>query len=99
MRKLAVVLLEIIDNFKFIGDSESDILDAVVCVLISEKRKAEWISVKDDRPEQIQGKKILGYGNGYAFECECDDGFWCNIGGEEFTHWQPLPASPEQSND
>ena len=30
------------------------------------------------------------------FECEFDDDFWCNIFGNEFTHWRELPAAPEQ---
>ena len=53
-----------------------------------------WISVEDNPPERIEGMKILCYGNGYIFECEYEDGYWINIGGEDFTHWQPLPAAP-----
>lgn len=54
-----------------------------------------WVNRNDRYPEQIQGRKILGYGNGYAFECEYDDGVWSNIGGEEFTHWQELSPPPQ----
>jgi len=54
----------------------------------------EWIACSDEYPEPAQGNKVLGFGNGYAFECEFDEGFWCNIGGEEMTHWMPLPCEP-----
>jgi hypothetical protein len=53
-----------------------------------------WISVTDNAPERIHGMKILCFGNGYIFESEYEDGYWVNIGGEDFTHWMPLPASP-----
>jgi len=53
-----------------------------------------WISVDDLWPERIEGSKILCFGNDYIFECEYQDGHWCNIGGESFTHWMPLPKPP-----
>ncbi len=53
-----------------------------------------WISVDDKYPEPVQGDKILAFGEGYVFECEYDDGYWTNLGGDEFTHWQPLPEPP-----
>ena len=55
-----------------------------------------WVSVKDRFPERIEGMKILCFGNGYIFEAECEDGQWCNLGGDDFTHWQPLPAAPKE---
>jgi len=58
-----------------------------------------WISIEVQWPERTDGSKILAYGNGYVFECECDqDGEWCSLGGEEFTHWKPYsaPIQPEQ---
>ena len=55
----------------------------------------EWININRQRPEPEQGKKILAYGNGYVFEAEFDDGFWCSIGGDDFTHWMPLPEPPK----
>ena len=57
----------------------------------------QWVSVEDDYPALIEGNKILGFGEGYAFECEYEDGIWCNIGGETFTHWAPLIA-PENKD-
>ena len=30
-----------------------------------------------------------------AFEIEWYGDTWCSIGGEEFTHWHPLPLTPE----
>ena len=53
-----------------------------------------WISVIDEQPECKQGNKILGYGEGYIFDCEFDDGYWTNIGGETFTHWMKRPEPP-----
>jgi hypothetical protein len=53
-----------------------------------------WVSVKDISPERIEGMKILCFGNGYIFEAEYEDGYWVNLGGDVFTHWQPLPAAP-----
>lgn len=35
----------------------------------------------------------------YAFEIEWDGDAWCSIGGEEFTHWHPLPRVPDAEND
>ena len=67
-----------------------------------ERYGQKWISVFDDYPENPKnGDKILGW-NGYAFECEYDDGYWGNIGGEEFTYWMPLlepPATKEQKHE
>ena len=57
---------------------------------------AEWINVKHCMPESIEGSKVLGHNGDYAFECNFDDGYWCNIGGEEMTHWMPLPPPPKQ---
>ncbi len=61
-------------------------------------RKEGWVSVKDDRPVPKQGNKILGYNANdsepYVFECMFDDGFWSNIGGEDFTHWMSSPELP-----
>ena len=54
-----------------------------------------WTSVKDEWPEPVNGNKVLGFNGDYVFECEFDDGFWCNIGGDEMTHWMPIPELPE----
>lgn len=59
----------------------------------------EWRSVDVDPPDAIQGNKVLGFGNGYAFECEYDDDFWCNIGGETMTHWKALQPPKATSHD
>lgn len=48
--------------------------------------------VKTNQPDPEQDNKILGFNGDYFFECEFDDGFWCNIGGEDMTHWMPLPC-------
>lgn len=55
----------------------------------------EWIDRNKIAPNHEQGEKIIAFGSGYAFECEFDDGFWCSIGGDDFTHWMPLPAAPK----
>ena len=52
----------------------------------------KWISVNDECPK---GKIVIGHNGSYLFECEFDDGFWCSIGGDEMTHWMPLPTPPE----
>jgi hypothetical protein len=54
----------------------------------------DWIRRDCVEPNQEQGK-IIAYGEGYVFECEWDDGCWCNIGGADFTHWMPHPGYPE----
>lgn len=54
-----------------------------------------WISIKDQWPEPIDGNKVIGYGAGYLFECEWDGDDWCNIGGENMTHWMPIPQPPQ----
>jgi len=54
-----------------------------------------WINIKSRQPDPENSNKIIAYGNGYVFECEFDDGDWCNIGGEDFTHWMPYPEPPE----
>tara|TARA_R110002020_G_scaffold467655_2_gene691408 strand:- start:3040 stop:3225 length:186 start_codon:yes stop_codon:yes gene_type:complete len=59
----------------------------------------EWINIKDKRPEFIQGNKVLGHNGDYAFECDFDDGYWCNIGGEDMTHWMPLPEPPSDKEE
>ena len=55
----------------------------------------EWIKITERPPEPTQGNKVLGYNGDYIFECEFDEGFWCNIGGDEMTHWMPLPRAPK----
>jgi len=60
--------------------------------------KPVWISIEDRWPEAKQGNKILAYWAGHVFECEYDDGFWCNLGGDDFTHWMPLPELPQASD-
>lgn len=57
---------------------------------------AGWISVKNRQPEPFEGNRVLGHNGQYAFECEFEDGVWCNIGGESMTHWMPLPEPPQQ---
>jgi hypothetical protein len=70
------------------ADHLTDIPDGIV----------KWIDARVEEPEKIDGARILAFG-GYIFECECtfDDGvgYWCSIGGDEFTHWMPIPAYPK----
>lgn len=56
----------------------------------------KWINIEDTPPEPTEGNKVLGHNGKYVFECEYEDGCWCNIGGETITHWMPLPEPPEQ---
>lgn len=58
-----------------------------------------WISV-DERPVNDTynwsvGDKAIAWG-GYAFEIEWDGDIWCSIGGDDFTHWMPLPEPPKE---
>jgi hypothetical protein len=57
-------------------------------------QQSQWVSVEDESPELIQGAKILCHNRHYIFESEFDDEIWCNIGGDTFTHWMPLPKTP-----
>lgn len=71
-------------------EQESEVSPLEIWQAANARYAPRWISVEDARPENPQdGDKILGW-NGYAFECEYDDGIWCSIGGEEFTRWMPL---------
>lgn len=61
-------------------------------------RAVGWISV-DDTPINGSynwevGDKAIAWG-GYAFEIEWDGDYWCSIGGDDFTHWMPLPEPPK----
>jgi len=59
--------------------------------LIALTEKTQWINVNERWPERVEGMTILGWNGDYVFQCECDqDGDWCSIGGDEFTHWKPL---------
>ena len=54
-----------------------------------------WIDTNDKWPERICGNKIWCFYDGLQFESECDeDLIWCNIYGNPFTHWMPLPTCP-----
>ena len=55
----------------------------------------KWIKCSDRMPDPEQEIKILGHNGEYAFECEFEDGHWCNIGGEELVYWMPLPELPK----
>ena len=57
----------------------------------------KWLDRKVTPPTHEEGKKIIAYG-GYVFECESEDGIWCNMGGDDFTHWMPYFAPPYRVN-
>lgn len=59
-----------------------------------QEKTGNWISIKDIAPDAVQGNKVLATNGEHIFECEYDDGFWCSIGGDEMTHWMPLPSPP-----
>lgn len=58
----------------------------------------KWIDCNDKpingHKNWIRGEKAIGW-NGYAFEIEWDGEHWCNIGGDEPTHWMLMPKDPE----
>jgi len=64
---------------------------------------SEWIDKKEryvnDHFEWECGEKSLAINldsdEPYAFEIEWDGDTWCSIGGDNFTHWHPLPQIPE----
>lgn len=51
---------------------------------------SEWIDVKVTRPKMEEGSKIIGYFEGDVFDCVYEDGYWCNVYGNDFTHWMPF---------
>ena len=56
-----------------------------------------WFDKETHPPKREAGQKILAYG-GYVFEVECDeDGDWCSIGGDDFTHWMPYFEPPHNT--
>lgn len=61
-----------------------------------ENNAVGWRNVKEEQPDPSLGK-IWAYGEGYCFECEWDNGYWCNIGGDDFTYWMPA-IHPEPNN-
>lgn len=65
------------------------------------KKSQEWVSVSErgPNPNLVNEHNVLGFNGSYCFECEFDDGFWCNIGGDEMTHWMPLPLPPQQKGE
>jgi hypothetical protein len=76
------------------GDCERNKMHIEVLKRKVEDSKPKWISIDDESPDCEQGNRILAYNEGYVFECEWDDGHWTNLGGDSFTHWQPLPPPP-----
>lgn len=60
-----------------------------------------WIPMNEQRPIEEHGNKVLGFSDGYIFECEYEysdgEGHWCNITGETMTHWMPRPPEPDAS--
>lgn len=60
----------------------------------------EWIGVKDKPVNNTynwkQGDKALAW-CGYAFEIEYDDGIWCSICGDDFTHWAYLEPPKDEN--
>ena len=73
---------------------EEDINRMVAYITELEKENG-WTSVDEEWPNPEKGN-VLGHNGNYAFECSWDDGWWCNIGGEEFTYWKPLNPPKEQ---
>jgi hypothetical protein len=72
-------------------------LDGFVPDHIVDANKKVWISVSDPSLERIEGNTVWGCSEkaGYQFESEYQDGIWCNLGGEEMSHWMPLPELPK----
>lgn len=66
---------------------------------LEQQLSAAWIPMSQQRPIEEHGYKVLGFGDGYVFECEYElrdgEGNWCNITGETMTHWMPLPPNPD----
>ena len=60
---------------------------------------SNWIDKSKCYPEVEQGNRILAYGEGYIFECEFNDGAWCNLGGDDFTHWMHHPGPPQEGKN
>ena len=73
-------------------DGDKDVIEAITNAPTVQREG--WVSIEDAPPNRIEGIKILCFGNGYIFESEYEDGLWVNIGGDDFTHWQPLPELP-----
>jgi len=61
-----------------------------------ELSKFQWIS---GYPDSKVHNKVLGRNDEHVFECEFDNGYWTSLGGEEMTHWMPLPEAPTNSKD
>lgn len=64
------------------------------------KKQNQWISgLVNGHSDWVIGEKAIAINfesdEPYAFEIEWDGDCWCSIGGEEFTHWMPLPTPPE----
>lgn len=55
----------------------------------------QWVSVDDELPDPLIHNKVLATNGSYVFECEFDDGYWSNIGGDEMTHWKPAINLPK----
>ena len=68
----------------------------------SKPTTSPWIDARETpvngHTDWVDGEKAIAIdfesSEPYAFEIEWDDGVWCNIGGEGFTHWIPLPPIP-----
>lgn len=57
------------------------------------ERKTKWLDRRFYQPKEEEGERILAY-NTYIFECEYQDGVWCNSCGDDFTHWMPYIGEP-----
>lgn len=55
----------------------------------------KWISVNDEMPKPEQSGKVIGINGDLVFDLTYEDEIWCNVYGEKFTHWMPLPKPPE----
>lgn len=95
-------LFVLYDEHQF-TEEENKALKAENTALKSEldalREQVRWRDFKIEKPDAVDGNKIIAFGAGYIFEAEFDDGFWCSIGGEQIDLWMPLPtAQTSQSN-
>lgn len=72
--------------------------------LAGEKRKDEWISVKERLPERNQSVLVFAKNEIYALLYERNDKWWGEAGWATtekwgITHWMPLPEPPKESED
>ena len=97
VKKKLVELLDTHCDYAGHVDCQDDCTKCLADHLISNGVTVQtWISVKDKRPQQSDGKVLAFTHFGFSICRVRDDGILSGMHANWITHWMPLPEPPKE---